>query len=633
MILEYFRNRKSVGWFFGAGLLLLVIVAFVALYFPDFMGDPATAAMRREVAWVDDEAISASEFLDRYRQAARSWQEQSGGQFSPALARQVGLPDQVAAELVRDRLLVLEAKRFGIRVSDSEVGEWITTAPSFQQNGAFVGREAYLGMLRAARLDPRDFEESLRQDLLSQKLQRLVTQSLHVSDLELVEEYRRRNENAALEVWFVASAGHRGAAEVTDDDARRRYEADPEAFELPARRRVRYLTLSASSVAEEITVNRREIQRHYNRNLFQYQQGEQAEASHILLTPESEAAEAETEELAAELRDRARGGEDFAELARAYSADEATAADGGSLGVFGPEEMVPEFSDAVFSMSPGEISDPVRTDYGFHIVRLETRQAAETQELAEVEEDIRALLRQQKSAERLDELVIELEQRAPGAGSLEDLGRGYPSLLPQESEFFSAEESVPALGSAEVAARAFELEVGEVGGPVRLANGFAFFEVVERRPPEVPEFEETKERLLEQLRDEAAMDAAAAAASGIAASVAAGERTAEDPATFESWFRGSPLGAAGLLERAEERIFAASVGEVVGPIAVADGFAVVRVNGLAGFAESVFEEQKETFRAQLAEEKKGRLWAAFLGAAQDRHSVRIDRRAIHDLIG
>lgn len=633
MILEYFRNRKSVGWFFGAGLLLLVIVAFVALYFPDFMGDPATAAMRREVAWVDDEAISASEFLDRYRQAARSWQEQSGGQFSPAMARQVGLPDQVAAELIRDRLLVLEAERFGIRVSDSEVGEWITEAPNFRQNGEFVGREAYLGMLRAARLDPRDFEESLRRELLARKLQQLVTRSPHVSDLELVEEYRRRNENAALEVWFVSSEGHRGAAEVGDDEARRRYEADPAALELPPRRRVRYLTLSAATVADEVSVNRREIQRHYNRNLFRYQQGEQAEASHILLTPESESAEAEAEAMAAGLRDRARAGEDFAELARAYSDDDATAADGGSLGVFGPEEMVPEFSEAVFSMSPGEISDPVRTDYGFHIVRLETRQAAETQALAEVEEDIRAAIRQEKSAERLDELVIELERRAPGAGSLEDLGRGYPWLVPQESDLFSAEESVPALGSAEVAARAFELEAGEVGGPVRLANGFAFFEVVERRPPEVPPFEEAKERLLEELRHEAAMDAAAAAAAEVAASVDAGERTAEDPAAFESWFRGSPLGAAGLLGRAEERIFAAAVGEVVGPIALEDGYAVIRVNGLAGFAESVFEEQKETFRAQLAEEKKGRLWTAFVGAAQDRHSVRIDRRAIHDLIG
>lgn len=633
MILEYFRNRKSVGWFFGAGLLLLVIVAFVALYFPDFMGDPATAAMRREVAWVDDEAISASEFLDRYRLAARSWQEQSGGQFSPALARQIGLPDQVAAELVRDRLLVLEAERFGIRVSDSEVGAWITTAPTFQQNGAFVGREAYLGMLRANRLDPRDFEESLRQDLLSQKLQRLVTQSPHVSDLELVEEYRRRNENAALEVWFVASGGHRGEAEVTDEDARRRYDEDPGALELPVRRRIRYFTLSASTVADEITVNRREIQRHYNRNLFQYQQGEQAEASHILLTPESEEDEAETEALAARLADRARGGEDFAELARTYSADEATAADGGALGVFGPEEMVPEFANAVFSLTPGEISDPVRTDYGFHIVRLETRQAAETQDLSEVEADIRAQIQQEKSAERLNELVIELEGRAPGAGDLEDLGRGYPLLIPQESDFFAADGSVPALDSAEAAAGAFALEVGEVGGPVRLANGFVFFEVAEERPPQVPGFEEVKEALLEDLRNEAAMEAAEAAAAELAAAVAAGEPTEEDPAALESWFRGSPLGAAGRLEREEERIFAASVGEVVGPIAVEDGYAVVRVNGLAGFAEEVFEEQKETFRAQLAEEKKSRLWAAFLGAAQERHSVRIDRRALHDLIG
>ena len=504
MILEYFRNRRSVGWFFGAGLLALVILAFVALYFPDFMGDPATAAMRRGVAWVDGKPIAASAFLDRYRNVARLYQEQSGGDFSPALARQLGIPDQVVGELVRSRVLVLEAERLGLQVTNAEVGTSIATSPTFQESGAFIGRDAYLSMLRASRLNPRDFEDSVRSDLLTEKLQLLITESPHVSDLEVREEYRRRNENASLDLWFLSTDSRRGEVEVTEASARARYEAAPEAFEVPEQRRIRYLTVSEQTLAEEVSVRRREIQRYYNRNLFQYQEGEQAEASHILLQAESEADEGATRTLAARLAERARAGEDFAELARTYSADEGTREAGGALGIFGPEEMVPEFSEAVFSMMPGEISDPVRTDYGYHVVRLDSRQAAETRELSEVEGEIESRLRQEKAVALLAERVLELGERVGGADSLSDLVGDYPLLIPQESDFFSAGDSVAGFGSLELSALAFDLEIGAVGGPVRLATGYAFLEVLEERPPHVPEFEEIREQAIAELEEEGA---------------------------------------------------------------------------------------------------------------------------------
>ena len=633
MILEYFRNRRSVGWFVGAGLLGLVILAFVALYFPDFMGDPATAAMRRGVAWVDGEPIPASSFLDRYRNVARMYQEQSGGDFSPALARQLGIPDQVVGELVRSRVLVLEAQRLDIQVTNAEVGTSIATSPTFQENGVFIGRDAYLSMLRAARLNPRDFEESVRSDLLTEKLRLLITESPHVSDLELREEYRRRNESASLDVWFLTTASQRGEVEVTETEARDHYEAVPDAFEVPEQRRIRYLTLSEQTLAEEIPVRQREIQRYYNRNLFQYQMGEQAEASHILLQAESEADEDATRTLAARLAERARAGEDFAELARTYSADEATRDAGGALGVFGPEEMVPEFSEAVFSMMPGEISDPVRTDYGYHVVRLDSRQAAETRELSEVEPEIESRLRQEKAGALLTERILELGQRVENADSLDDLAREYPLLIPQESDFFSAGGPVAGLGSAEAATLAFETEIGAVGGPVRLPTGYAFIEVLEERPPHIPEFEAIREQVIAELEGQLAASRAEEASQALRDRVTAGDTVDTDPTPLERWFRGSPLGVAGMLPDAEETVFDAEDGAVVGPLAADRGFAVVRINAKEGFDEATFEEQKEPFRAQMAEEKKQRLWAAFVTAAGDRYEIRIDRQAINDLIG
>ena len=633
MIFEYFRNRRSIGWFLGVGLLGLVILAFVALYFPDFMGDPATAAMRRGVAWVDGEPIAASAFLDRYRNVAREYQEQSGGEFSPALARQLGIPAQVVGELVRSRVLVLEAERHGLQVTNTEIGTSIATSPTFQQNGVFIGRDAYLNMLQAARLNARDFEASVRSDLLTEKLRLLITESPHVSDLELREEYRRRNENASLDLWFLGADSRRGEVEVTETEAREHFDAKPEAFEVPLQRRIRYLTLSEQTLAEEVSVRQREIQRHYNRNLFQYQLGEQAGASHILLQAESESEEEATRTLAARLAERARAGEDFAELARTYSADEGTREAGGALGIFGPEEMVPEFSEAVFQMMPGEISDPVRTDYGFHVVRLESRRPAETRELSEVEGEIESRLRREKAADLLTERILELGERVGGARTLEDLASDYPLLIPQESDFFAAGDFMAGLGSAEASTLAFDTEIGAVGGPVRLATGYAFIQVLEERPPHIPEFDEIKDTVIAELQGERARSLTAEAGQALRDQVAAGQTVETDPIPFETWFRGSPLGAAGLVPSAEETIFASEAGEVIGPLEAERGVAVIRINSKEGFSEASFEEQKEPFRSQMAEEKKQRTWSAFVSAAAERHEIRIDRQALNALIG
>jgi peptidyl-prolyl cis-trans isomerase D len=295
--------------------------------------------------------------------------------------------------------------------------------------------------------------------------------------------------------------------------------------------------------------------------------------------------------------------------------------------------MVPEFSEAVFSMMPGEISDPVRTDYGYHVVRLDSRQAAETRELSEVETEIESRLRQEKAGALLTERVLELGERVEDADSLDDLTRDYPLLIPQESDFFSAVGPVAGLGSAEAAALAFETEIGAVGGPVRLPTGYAFIEVIEERPPHIPEFETIREQVIAELEGERAQSLAEEASRDLRERVAAGSAVETDPTPLERWFRGSPLGMAGMLPSAEESVFGAEVGAVVGPLSADRGYAVVRINAKEGFSEAIFEEQKEPFRAQMAEEKKQRVWAAFVTAAGDRYEIRIDRQALNDLIG
>ena len=188
-------------------------------------------------------------------------------------------------------------------------------------------------------------------------------------------------------------------------------------------------------------------------------------------------------------------------------------------------------------------------------------------------------------------------------------------------------------GSAGLSTLAFELEIGAVGGPVRLPTGYGFVEVLEERPPHVPEFEDIREQVIAELEEERARSLVEEAGQALRDLVAGGRTAETDPTPLERWFRGSPLGIAGMLPDHEETVFAAEVGDVVGPLDADRGYAVVRINAKEGFAEATFEEQKEPFRAQMAEEKKQRIWAAFVGAAGERYEIRIDRQALNDLIG
>ncbi len=633
MILEYFRDRRSIGWFAGAGLLILVILAFIALYIPDFMGDPTQALYNREVAWVDGNPIRASEFLERYQQTSRQYQEQMGEAFTPTFARRMGLPLAVVGDLVQRRVLVAEAERHGFEIPDAAVGEAIRTLPVFRQNGDFMGREAYLELLAANRLTPRDFENSVREDLLVERLQTMVTGPAGVAETELRQEYRRRNESLSLDLWHLPGSAFRGEVEVTGEEARERYEGDPSAYEEPTRRRIRFVTVSAQSLAEEVDVLQREIRRYYDRNLFQYQTEAVAEASHILLTPETGEDEEAVRAEAAELAERARSGEDFAELARAHSDDSVTADTGGSLGSFSPAELLPELAEAISGMAPAEVSDPIRTSDGFHVVLLENLVPAETTSIEDAEGEIESLLREEKAAELLAVRIPELRRLAGGADSLDTITSRYPLMIPQESSAFAAGEPVPELGSTEAASLAFGIETGEVGGPVQLANGFALVELIGEEAAHIPEFDAVEEAVMEDIRTERALGRAREAADALFRTVESGATPETDPIPLAAWYRGRPLDSAGEIPLDEDRLFAADPGSIVPPIATDNGFVVVRVRERTGFSDEEFEAAKDGFREELLLERRNLLWSAFVEAASERHEIHVDEEALNDLIG
>ena len=633
-MLKYFRNRKSLGWLVGAFLLFLVILAFVAFYIPDFL-TPTGVAGSGEVAWVEGTPISSQEFLRSYRAQEQQYRQQLGSQFSPDLMRQLGFDNLVLRQLVQNQILFLEAERQGISATDQEVSEFIVSLPMFQTDGKFIGRDAYLSLLSQNALNASQFEAQLRQDLMRQKLQSLVTDGIAVAEADLEEEYRRRNETLRLEYAFVPKAEFEGQVQVSDEEARRFYDENKKKFERPVQRKVRFITLTPQLFASAVSVSDREVERYYQQNSSRYETGDQVAASHILFKTSPDTDEEAVKNKAEAVLALAKGGADFAELARQHSED-TSAESGGDLGLFGRGQMVPEFETAAFALREGEVSDLVRSTYGFHIIKLNGRENAFIRPLDSVRDEIRNTITQDKARTSMENAVDSAAEKLRASGSVDALSAEYPVLVPQESAFFGRNDTLPQLGNSPEAARAaFENDIGEVSSSIRLGNGYAFLQLLEERPAGTADFEEVKESARSQFRDQKVMELARARAEALRETLLTEgpEKAGIELQSTESFFRGSQLPEPGRSAAVNARAFALPPGELSGPLAADNGYVLVRVLEKSGFNSADFAAQKSGFLEQMANEQRLRVWNAFVESLTARYDVRVDWKAIRTITG
>jgi peptidyl-prolyl cis-trans isomerase D len=635
-MLKYFRNRKSLGYLVGSLLLLLVILAFVAFYIPDFMQSSGAAGSGAEVAWVGGSSISSSEFLRSYRLQESRYRQQLGAQYSPDLMRQLGFDNLVLRELVQNKILLLEAERQGISVSDDEVSKFIVNLPDLQTNGKFIGRDAYLSLLARNGVTASTFEEQLRQDLMRQKLQSLVTDGVVVAEDDVKDEYRRRNEKLHLEYAFFPKSDFESEVQIGDDEARRYYDENPKEFEHPIQRKVRFITLTPQLFLTAVNVNDREIERYYQQNSSRFEMPEQVQASHILLKTGEGKDETAVRKKAEELLARVKSGGDFAELARANSEDTVSAEKGGDLGFFGRGQMVPEFENAAFSLAEGQMSDLVRSTYGFHIIKVTARQAGMTQPLESVREQIRSTLSQEKARDAMELAVTDASAKLRGSGNIDALSAKYPLLVPQETVFFGRQERLPQLGNSDEASEAaFTTEVGKVSSAIRIASGYVFLQVLEERPAGVADFESMKERARAALRDRRLMELSRARAAEARAKLDSdgAEKSGIALQSTESFFRGGQLPEVGRSAALQTRAFDLPEGRFSEPLPADNGHVVARVVARSGFSEADFAAQKKEFEEQLLEEQRVRVWNAFVASLTPRYDVQVDWQAIRAVTG
>ena len=628
------RMRRHKAWL--KWTLALAGFALLVLGFPLIQPPPETpGALTDVLAQVGDQEITVGEFQTLFRRQLQSYQVQSGGEITADLLRSMGIDRQLLQQVIDEYAALQEAARLGVTVSDAEVREAIVSLPAFQQDGEFIGEAAYLQMLRMQQppMSPAEFEENVRRSLMLQRLQAAITDWITVSDEDVAREHVRRNERVRLSAISFRADDFREGLDATDEDVAALFDQNANDYLVPEKRRLRFVLIDVPALKASFTPSEADVRAYYDNNLDQYTEEVDLRVSHILLrTQDRELAEvrAQAESIAAEARD----GADFAELARRHSEDEGTREAGGDLGRIARGQMVPEFEGAAFALEQDEVSDPVTSMFGVHVIKATEKTGGTTRTLDEVRDSIVDLLQQESADARASALAEAMSLEIDEAADLE-AAAARRGLEAQESGFAALGEPILGLGfSSEVTTQAFQLAEGDVAGPIPTPTGPAFVTVTGIQAPYVPPLEEVEARVRDDVIRRKAFVLAQERADAVAAVLqdaddfgAAAE--AEEVAVNESGLiaRGAGVPGVGVNAQVEAVAFSLIPGETSDPVLTGNSAVVIHVHEREDADPADLQANRERLRSEMVLERQNQFYGAYMENAKARIPISIDMGA------
>ncbi len=392
---EFIRTHQRLMQF----LLLILIVPPFAFFGID--GYRKISDDPNAVAKVAGQPISQQEFANAQREQSDRMRQMLRGNFDPSMLDNPEARQAVLDGLVNQRVLITQSAKRNLIVSDERLRNVILAIPALQENGQF-SKDRYNVLLSSQGMTPQTFEAKLRQDLAIQAASAGVSDSAFAPKTVVDLLLRAQSEEREVQELVVKASDFASQVKLADGAAQKYYEANQREFQVSAQVKVEYLVLSQETIAASIVANNDEIKAFYVENQARYSQDEQRQASHILLKADGDkvAARSKAEGVLKEVR---APGADFAALAKKYSQDPGSAAQGGDLGLFARGAMVKPFEDAAFKLKEGEISGLVESDFGLHIIKLTGVKGSKVKPFEEMRPEIEKEWKKQQAQKKYSE--------------------------------------------------------------------------------------------------------------------------------------------------------------------------------------------------------------------------------------
>lgn len=493
------------------GILVIVCLAMLVYLIPSSGNTSFGNPNAHIVAKVDGTDITA----DQVRQTARQMlQQQSQGNTANMGMLLPFFAQRAADQLITRQALVSGAEHLGLHVTPQEIQDELQHgryAPTFFPGGNFIGETEYEELLQRYGLTTTTFEDSVGKDILLTKLQALISTSATVSDSDIRQQFIKQNTKVKFDYAVLKQDELKKGLHPAESELRAYYDSHKAQYanSIPEKRKVKYALIDTSKLENEVKITQADLQAYYDQHRDQYRTPEQVKVSHILIKtplpgPEGKIDEkgvAEAQHRAEDLLKQIKSGAKFEDLAKKYSEDPGSAKQGGSLGWIGRGRTVPEFEKVAFSLPKGQISDLVKSSYGFHIIRVDDKQEAHMKTLEEVKGDIEPLLKQQKAQQltqkESDAIVADARTKGLDAAAA---AKNIPVIT---SEFFSRRDVLPGLGPAnqfmDAVFGATEKSPPDVAPT---SQGFAVFQLLAIKPTATPTFEEIRTKVEDEFKNE-----------------------------------------------------------------------------------------------------------------------------------
>ena len=626
------KRLKLILWLVIAALALSMLIFFVpGTNMSGLFDTPGVLAS------VEGRKIIGEDFSRLYRRVSSNYR--NANNIDDETLRAMGLPNQVLNELINYQVMEVLAQRFGITLTGDELSRAVKNNPNLQVDGEFIGVENYKALLAMNGYTPAEFESDLRRMKLHDRVRDFVTSAIRVNDMELRDAYQRSTQKMQLDYVLLKKDDFKNRVKSNAEDIESWFNDHKDSYTIREKRNAQYLLVPYAQFIPQIEVTEDDILREWNSVPHE----ETVNAAHILFMVNDPSDDAEVKQRAEEVLKLAQSGQDFAELAKKYSDDHGSAEQGGYLGTFTRGQMVPEFENAAFALKSGELSNLVRSQYGYHII---LSLGHENPTLESSREQLTSIASDRKLMETVRQKAEEAGLIALRQTDSNDLSEDVKKLgfdvEVRETGLRQRDETMTDPGiSPEMMDEIFSLrEVGAVGNPVAHTMGFAvpkLLQVELPRPGTLDEFRKNAEADYAEAKAKEFMDAEAQKLSteGIKLAnltVAAKAQGFSVKTSEEFTINGTPDPEIGSNASFNQAAFALETGAVSEPQPLLDNVVVFQVKSRTPFDEAAFEKQQPALRMQLLESRQDEYFQEYVKRAREEMTktgkIKINRNAL-----
>ncbi|MFN2367122.1 MAG: SurA N-terminal domain-containing protein [Desulfurivibrionaceae bacterium] len=624
-MLEFLRQKAQ------STVIQVIIVAIILVFVFWGVGGQQGSGVNA-VATVNDEPIPYSEYQRTYDERFSQLRDQLGGSIPDGLLQSLGLKEQVLEGLIQRTLIRHAAQRIGLTVSDSEVRDAIRDMEAFRSEGRFDA-EWYRQILAGSRMSVAEFEKSMKDDLLVTKVTDHLARFGGAPDSELRDRFEYNYKRRQFSYVAFEPADFAGKVEIDAGVLAEFFEEQQEQYRGEPQLKMKYVRFPFDEKSE-VEIPEESIASYFQENRDDYVVPEQRRARHILIMSgegDSQEEISVKRQKAEELLERAREGADFAELAREESDDLGSASRGGDLGFFGRGQMVKPFEDAVFGLEEGGLT-MARSDFGFHVIKVEEIKPPRVKSLDEVRDEIIAEIKDEEIKNLAFKRANAAYEQIILSGSLANYAASGGQI--EETEFFSRQKAIePFKSNPAFLETAFSLKEGELSSLLEGSGSYAILYVEEIREPAVPALREVEERVKKDFVEQRSRQLAREAAEEVLAAVKEGASLQDQAARLGLKAEESPL--ISRAEREDVDLPSPLVEAGLGLTAAAPYPETVVASGetlyVTGFqaeeqaSEEEFAAKVEEIRRELLSENEDDILSAWLTLLRERAEVEINK--------